>query len=226
MASFTGLDSAKGLSDFNKYLADHSYVEGFTPSAADAELFKQVGSAPDPAKFQHAARWYNHIESFSHEERASWGSSSPANTAAEVPHSSEAKQEKAKEDDFDLFGDDENDEHEQEIERRAQEQLARAAAKKKAEGKHVVLKSAVVIDVKPWEDTTDMVEMERKIREIQMEGLEWKASKLVAIGYGIKKLSISCHVIDEVVSIDDIQEKIQEFEELVQSTEVQSFTKL
>lgn len=50
---------------------------------------------------------------------------------------------------------------------------------------------------------------------------------LVAIGYGIKKLQISCHIIDDLVSVDDIQEKIQEnLEDLVQSTDVQSFTKL
>jgi elongation factor 1-beta len=74
--------------------------------------------------------------------------------------------------------------------------------------------------------------MEEKVRSIQMEGLEWKgnqtrnkqtytntntqhknktASKLVAIGYGIKKLAISCHVVDDKVSVDDIQEKIQVF---------------
>jgi elongation factor 1-beta len=51
-------------------------------------------------------------------------------------------------------------------------------------------------------------------------------AKLVPIGYGIKKLQISCHVEDEKVSVDDVQEKIQEFEDLVQSTDIVSFTKL
>lgn len=59
-----------------------------------------------------------------------------------------------------------------------------------------------------------------------MEGLEWKASKLVPIGYGIKKLQISCHIVDELVSVDDIQEQIQAFEDYVQSTDVVTFTKL
>jgi translation elongation factor EF-1beta len=75
-----------------------------------------------------------------------------------------------------------------------------------------------------------------------MEGLEWKAcknsfafvpfiyililAKLVAIGYGISKLQISCHVEDDKVSVDDIQEKIGSFEDLVQSTDISSFTKL
>ena len=100
-------------------------------------------------------------------------------------------------------------------------------AKKKAAGKApVIQKSAVVIDVKPWDDETDMKLMEEKVRSIQMDGLEWKASKLQPIGYGIKKLQISCHIVDDLVSVDDIQEKIQEFEDLVQSTDINSFAKL
>jgi len=88
------------------------------------------------------------------------------------------------------------------------------------------LRSAVVLEVKVWDDTTDMKLLEEKVRAIQMEGLEWKASKLVAVGYGIKKLVISCHVVDDVVSVDELQEKIQEMEDLVQSTDIASFSKL
>ncbi len=51
-------------------------------------------------------------------------------------------------------------------------------------------------------------------------------ASLKAIGYGIKKLVISAHIEDDKVSVDDIQEKIQEFEEFVQSTDIASFTKL
>lgn len=51
-------------------------------------------------------------------------------------------------------------------------------------------------------------------------------AKLAEIGYGIKKLQISCHIEDEKVSVDDIQEKIQELEDYVQSTDIVSFSKL
>jgi len=221
MPSFTGLDTPKGIAELSKYLADHSYIEGYTPSAADLEVFQQITVAPDASKAPHAARWYNHIASFSGSERAGWS----AATGAAAASAGAADAPKKDDDDFDLFGED-DEEHEKEIERRAQEQLARAKAKAAAAGKEVVMKSAILIDVKPWEDTTDMVEMEKRVRGIEMEGLEWKASKLVAVGYGIKKLSISCHVVDALVSVDDIQEKIQEFEDLVQSTDVVTFTKL
>jgi elongation factor 1-beta len=74
-----------------------------------------------------------------------------------------------------LFGDDENDEEwEKEIQRRADENAAKKAASGK---KKEALKSAVVIDVKPWDDTTDMAKLEELVRQIKIDGLEWKACK-------------------------------------------------
>jgi len=150
---------------------------------------------------------------------------SPRPTQQQKEEVQEKKFEQKKEEEFSLFemSAEEEAKHEEELQRRADENVA----KKKASGKVAeVLKSAVIIDVKPWEDTTDMMKMEELVRGLQVDGLEWKASKLVAIGYGIKKLQISCHIVDDLVSIDDIQEKIQEFEDYVQSTDVVAFTKL
>jgi elongation factor 1-beta len=209
------LDTADGLNAFNTHLADKSYVGGYTPSQADATTFAGVSAAPDATKYVNVSRWWNHISSFSAEERKAWAAA--AATAAPA-----AKKE---EDDIDLFGDDDeaDEEWEKEIQRRADENAAKKAASGK---KKEALRSAIVIDVKPWEDTTDMVELERLVRTIEMDGLEWKASKLTAIGFGIKKLQISCHIEDEKVSVDDIQEKIQAFEDFVQSTDIDTFTKL
>jgi len=47
------------------------------------------------------------------------------------------------------------------------------------------------MDVKPWDDETDMAALEAAVRSIEQDGLVWGASKLVAIGYGIKKLQIT-----------------------------------
>ena len=41
------------------------------------------------------------------------------------------------------------------------------------------------------------------------------AAKLVAVGYGIRKLQISCVVEDDKVSTDDLEEKIVAFEDYV-----------
>lgn len=56
-----------------------------------------------------------------------------------------------------------------------------------------------------------------------MDGLVWGASKLVAVGFGIKKLQINLVVEDEKVSTMDLQTQIEEDEDHVQSTDVVSF---
>ena len=65
-----------------------------------------------------------------------------------------------------------------------------------------------------------MKELEANVRKIEMPGLTWGASKLVAVGFGIKKLQVNLVVEDELVSIDDLQGQIEADEDHVQSTDV------
>lgn len=58
-------------------------------------------------------------------------------------------------------------------------------------------KSNVILDVKPWDDETDMAELEKAVRSVEMPGLMWGISKLVPLAYGIKKLQIVCVVEDD-----------------------------
>ena len=87
-------------------------------------------------------------------------------------------------------------------------------------------KTSVLLDVKPWDDETLMDEILKCVKSIEMEGLVWGANKLVPMGYGIKKLQIMCVVEDEKVSIDELQEKIQDFEDFVQSCDVAAMNKI
>jgi elongation factor 1-beta len=64
--------------------------------------------------------------------------------------------------------------------------------------------------------------MESNVRAIDLNGLVWGASKLVEVGFGIKKLQITLVVEDEKVSIEELQERIEEDEDHVQSTDVVS----
>ena len=41
----------------------------------------------------------------------------------------------------------------------------------------VIAKSNIIYDVKPWDDETDMKELEKHVRSINMEGLLWGACK-------------------------------------------------
>lgn len=71
-----------------------------------------------------------------------------------------------------------------------------------------------------------MKALEESVRSIEKDGLVWGASKLVPIGYGIKKLQINLVVEDEKVSTDELQGQIEEFEDYVQSTDIAAMQKL
>lgn len=60
-----------------------------------------------------------------------------------------------------------------------------------------------------------MAKLEECVRSVQLDGLLWGASKLVPVGYGIKKLQINCVVEDNKVGTDILEEEITKFEELV-----------
>ena len=74
------------------------------------------------------------------------------------------------------------------------------------------------------DDETDMKELEAGVRAIEQDGLLWGSSTLVAVGFGIKKLQINLVVEDEKVSLDELQGKIEEDEDHVQSTDIVSIS--
>ena len=221
MAHFD-VSAAAGLKSFNSHLEEKSYVNGYVLSGNDFSLFDSFKEAPNAKTYPNVARWFSHISSYSAEERATVGAASASSSApAAVPVAAESKEE---EDDFDCFGDDdpEDEARQAEIQRIADE----AKKAKEDKGKVVIEKSVVVIEVKPWDSETDLSALEEKIRAIEMEGLEWKGSEQKPIAYGLKKIVIMCHIVDKLISVDDLQEKIQEFEDEVQSTDIASFSKL
>jgi elongation factor 1-beta len=71
-----------------------------------------------------------------------------------------------------------------------------------------------------------MEELTANVKAIEMDGLVWGGSKLVAVGFGIKKLQINLVVEDEKVSLDELQQKIEEDEDHVQSTDIAAMQKL
>lgn len=98
----------------------------------------------------------------------------------------------------------------------------------------LIAKSNIILDVKPWDDETDMAKMEEEVRKITTDGLLWGAgefflrlqlisgvllisiaAKLVPLAYGIKKLQISSVVEDDKVSVDWLQEQIEALEDYV-----------
>uniref|UniRef100_S4RT48 Elongation factor 1-delta n=1 Tax=Petromyzon marinus TaxID=7757 RepID=S4RT48_PETMA len=129
---------------------------------------------------------------------------------------------KEEDDDIDLFGSDEDDGEAEKL----REERVKAYSEKKAKKPVLIAKSSIVLDVKPWDDETDMAELEAKVRSVSMDGLLWGASKLLPVGYGIKKLQIQCVVEDDKVGTDILEEEITKFEDHVQSVDVAAFNKI
>jgi elongation factor 1-beta len=76
------------------------------------------------------------------------------------------------------------------------------------------------------DDETNLEELEANVRAIEKDGLVWGASKWVAVGFGIKKLQINLVVEDEKISLDELQQEIEEDEDHVQSTDIAAMQKL
>ncbi|KAK5930348.1 hypothetical protein CgunFtcFv8_026587 [Champsocephalus gunnari] len=131
-------------------------------------------------------------------------------------------EEEDDDDDMDLFGSDEDDEEAEKL----KEERLKAYAAKKSQKPVLIAKSSILLDVKPWDDETDMVKLEECVRSVQAEGLLWGSSKLVAVGYGIKKLQIACVVEDDKVGTDLLEEEITKFEDYIQSVDVAAFNKI
>merc|ERR1712180_40374 len=122
-----------------------------------------------------------------------------------VPASTPTKKaEDEDEDDFELFGSDDE-------EKAKKAELLKKYHEKKSKKPALIAKSNIVLDVKPWDDETDLVEVEKMVRTIEMDGLVWGNAKLVPLAYGIKKLQISCVVEDDKVGSDILDEKISAF---------------
>lgn len=239
MVSFTNLQQASGLQALNTHLASRSYVEGFTPSQADASLLPQVSSSVDSSKFPHIARWLHHIQAFPPQQRSKWpgqaaaASSSSGAKAASSPVKVAAKKPAADDDDDDFLGglssdDDEEDEADAIARRIAmkkdEEEAAARAEKARALGKKAA-KSTLILDIKPEDDETDLDDLEKRIRAITMEGLLWGQCQRIPIAFGIKKLRMLSVVVDDLVSTDALQEQIDEMDG-VQSSDIHAFNKI
>jgi len=60
-----------------------------------------------------------------------------------------------------------------------------------------------------------------------MDGLLWKTEyKKEPIAYGVEKLIVGCVIEDDKVPVDDLQEKMESFEDEVQSVDIKAFNKI
>ena len=215
----------------NEYFLNHSYCVGYAPTSKDAELFAIVHKMLDAEKYPHLARWFYHMCSFP--DKASFpvvDEEFVFETAPAVPAApaKEEKKEEEEEEEEDLFGDD--DDEEDEAAAAAMEAKLRAEAEKKKAAKEAnkkVEKSLLVINIKPYDEETDLKALFEKIRATEVKGCKWSEScNIEPLAYGLCYLQISCVIEDDVCSEDDVIDAIMQFDNDVQSTETASFNKI
>ena len=184
-------------------LGSFSIYYSTSASQADVTVYKAFQTA-----YPEFSRWFNHIASKADEFSTLPTGSAPAED----------------DEDVDLFGSD--DEVDEDAEKLKAQRLAEYNARKAAKPAKPAAKSMVTLDVKPWDDETDLEAMVANVKSIEMEGLVWGAHQFIPIGFGIKKLQINVVVEDDKVSVDELQQTIEEDEDHVQSTDVAAMSKL
>jgi elongation factor 1-beta len=124
--------------------------------------------------------------------------------------------------DVDLFG----EETEEEKAALEAKKTKDAEAKKNKKEKVVIAKSSILIDIKPWDDTTDLKELAAKLHAIQKDGLLWGDHKFVPVAFGLKKLQQLIMIEDDKISGDDLEDMIMGFEDFVQSMDIVAWNKI
>lgn len=224
--TFPNLSTEAGLKHLDEYLLSRTFITGYQATRDDITVYGAISKAPGP-NFPNVSRWYNHISSLLSSSFPGEaigvkieGAAPAAALVTETTNESPPKDEED-DDDLDLFGEETEEEKKAAAEREASK---KASGKKKESGK-----SSVLLDVKPWDDETDMKKLEEVVRSVQMPGLFWGASKLMAVGYGIKKLQIMMTIEDDLVSVDDLIEDHLTSEpanEYIQSCDIVAFNKI
>ena len=211
-------------------LAKDQWLGGQQPSAADREAIEAMPQPPSPATHPNVFAWWCLVSKFTPTVRAAWAGAAAPKAAKTAAPKEEKKAETevkatADEDEFDPFADEPEDE---EAEKAKMERMKEIAKTAKSYGKvGPVAKSIIIWEVKPWGEETDLDALAKKILAIELDGLVWKTEyKKEPIAYGVNKLVIGAVVEDLKVSTDDVQERVEAFEDEVQSVDIQSFNKL
>ena len=232
------------LVELEKSLANNLFIKGAHPTQDDATTFAKFVEAkcvPDQDKYPSVWAWYSLMVLFEDEVIKSWkpsgkqqekkggkdqkkGEKGPKKEGK--GHKKGEKEPKKEEeenlDDMDLFG-----EETEEDKKRKEEMKKKNQEKKKKEKKKPVDKSHVILEIKGWEEGQDLESLAKKIiSTIQKDGLQWNTGyKLEEVAFGIKKLVIAFLAEDDKVSVQEITDELESWEDEIQSVDVVSFNK-
>merc|ERR1719487_2776724 len=183
------MTSFESVAALNTFLASRSYVQGFSFSPADVAVLSSLSGIPEKAAYPHAYRWAIHIIALAGADNVSFGGAVSAAKGAAAPAAKAAEAEVE-----DMFINDGETEEERAANKARHERMARARKPKPVE------KSLIVLDVMPWEADCDLEAVWKQIITKEQEGLTWGATfKMEPVAFGIKKLVMTCTIVDALV---------------------------
>jgi elongation factor 1-beta len=225
------------LTKLDNHFKDNLYVGGHSPNADDLTLFQQYATSnTEPSQDSHPNlwSWFALCSLYTPQVKETWKAvqAKAAKPVAAAPKKPEPKKEepkqeaakpKAADDDMDLFGDDDDD----------AAAAVEAMKKKKEEEKAkkpkpaIIAKSLILLEVKVWDPEQDYDALAKRIIAIEMDGLFWKTEyQLKDVAFGVKKIVIGLVVEDEKVSVEDIIEQLESWEDDIQSVDIAAFNKI
>lgn len=237
--SATKVDVAKKAADLEPKLKGKKFFGGDRPSSEDVKAFNDLLGAGNINFF----RWIKNMTSFTEAERNAFpapvkhqahadphaapkATAAPAKAAAPAKEAAKPAEKKpedkkpAADDDVDIFGE------ETEEEKAALAEKKKKADETKKEKKAVVAKSSILLDIKPWDDTTDLKKLGELLKGVERDGLLWGAQKLVPVAYGVNKLVQMITIEDDKISSDDLEDIVMSFEDYVQSMDIAAWNKV
>lgn len=206
---------------WEEILENQQWLGGAKLTQADAEASRIIkGQFPNPDLHPNLFAWCAIATKFTDIIMKGWPAGEcplPAGQEKkEEPKPAPAKKNDDDIDEDDLFGDGGDD----------AEPAPKLVAKPKNK-KVVVAKSIILLEVKGFEADQDLDALAKKIFAIEKDGLLWKTEyKLEPVAFGVKKLVIGMTVEDEKVSVDDIIELLESWEDDVQSVDILAFNKV
>ena len=225
-ASLAALREQAGA--LNKHLKGKKWITGNNPTLADiaagvalTRAFQLVFDSAWRAQHSDISTWFQNWSSLPQVTKSA-GAIQVCASATHPAGFQDAAPATAADDDLDLFGDDDDDGA------AAAAAAKAAAAKAKKPKKVVVAMSLVMLEVKPLDDTIDLDAVAAHIfANITQDGLFWKTEyKKEPVAFGIFKLILGFSLEDEKVSVDDVVERIEALEDMVQSVEISAFNKI
>ena len=195
------------LKEINFSLNDKLFINGDQPSSDDAEIFEKIrhNFILDKGDYPNIFAWLQFMTLFENKVIESW----KINKKGKNKNKNEEENE---EDEFNLL-----------LNKIYEEKQKKSKNKNNENEIHY---SFVLLEIKVWDSEQDLDALAKKIQNIEKEGLVWnKEYKLKEIIFGIQKILMGLIVNDDIISIDEIIDEIQSWEDEVQSIEM-AFNKL